>query len=314
MRILLTGAAGFVGSAVARILLTRKDEVIGLDDFNDFYDPAVKRARVAELKKFGAYTQVEGDLRKQADVERAFARPFDAVAHLAARAGVRPSLEDPALYVDTNVKGTVHILEAMRAREIKKLVFASSSSVYGGNTKVPFAEDDPVVNPWSPYAASKRAAELMLGVYHHLYGIQSYALRFFTVYGPGQRPDLAIAKFVGLISRGEELPFFGDGSSGRDYSYVDDIAAGVVAAIDRVKGCEIINLGGEKPVTLSEMVATIERVLGKKARIKRLPDQPGDVPITYADIRKARRLLDYAPSVSFEEGVRRYVESTKKQS
>ncbi|MCC6575294.1 MAG: GDP-mannose 4,6-dehydratase [Planctomycetes bacterium] len=313
MRILLTGAAGFVGSAVARLLLTRKDEVIGFDDFNDFYDPAIKRARTQELARLGTFSEVEGDLRIAGDVERAFGKhKFDVVCHLAARAGVRPSLEDPALYIDTNIKGTVHVLEAMHRRGLKKLVFASSSSVYGGNTKVPFGEDDPVIDPWSPYAASKRAAEQMLAVYHHLYGIESFALRFFTVYGPGQRPDLAIAKFVGLIARGEEVPFFGDGKSGRDYTFVDDIAAGVVAAIDRVKGCEIINLGGEKPVTLNEMLATIEKVLGKKAKLKRLPDQPGDVPITCADTRKARKLLGYKPSVTFEEGVRRYVESTRK--
>jgi len=229
------------------------------------------------------------------------------VCHLAARAGVRPSLENPALYVDTNVKGTVHILEAMHKHGVKKLVFASSSSIYGGNSWVPFSEKDPVEQPWSPYAATKRACELMLSVYHHLYGIESFALRFFTVYGPGQRPDLAIAKFVQLIDRGEELPFFGDGSTGRDYTYIDDLVSGVVSAIDKVKGCEIINLGGEHPITLKEMVAVIEGAVGKNAKLKKLPVQPGDVPQTYADLGKARRLLGYGPSITFAEGVRRFV-------
>ncbi len=329
MRILVTGAAGFIGSHVCRALLKRFDEVVGFDDFNDYYSPAIKRANVAELAKLGKFTEVEGDLRKTEDVEKVFGENgFDVVCHLAARAGVRPSLENPLLYVDTNVRGTTNILEAMRKRIVPKksnttikgktrimksgvpntkLVFASSSSIYGGNTWVPFSEKDPVENPWSPYAATKRACELMLNVYHHLYSIESFALRFFTVYGPGQRPDLAIAKFVDLIEKGEELPFYGDGTSGRDYTFIDDIVTGVVAAIDKVKGCEIINLGGEHPITLTEMVGVIEAVLNKKAKLKKLPMQPGDVLQTYADLAKARRLLNYTPKVSFGEGVKRYV-------
>jgi UDP-glucuronate 4-epimerase len=307
MNILLTGAAGFIGSAVARILLDRGDSVTGFDDFNGYYDPAIKRARVAELARLGRFTQVEGDLRSAADVELALAQPFDVVCHLAARAGVRPSLEDPVLYMDTNVRGTTHVLEAMRKRGMRKLVFASSSSVYGGNTRVPFNEGDPVENPWSPYAASKRAGELLCKTWNHLYGIESFSLRFFTVYGPGQRPDLAIAKFVELIETGQEVPLFGDGESGRDYTYIDDIARGVVLSIDRVQGCEIINLGGERPVRLKEMLATVEEAVGKKARVKPMPPQAGDVPQTCADVRKARRLLDWKPEVLFREGVRRYV-------
>ena len=329
MRILVTGAAGFIGSHVCRALLKRFDEVVGFDDFNDYYSPAIKRANVEELKKLGKFTEFEGDLRKTEDVEKVFGdNGFDIVCHMGARAGVRPSLENPLLYVDTNLRGTTNILEAMRKRIVPKksnttikgktrmlksgvpntkIVFASSSSVYGGNTWVPFSEKDPVENPWSPYAVTKRACELMLAAYHHLYAIESYALRFFTVYGPGQRPDLAIAKFVELIERGEELPFYGDGTSGRDYTYIDDIVNGVVAAIDKVKGCEIINLGGERPVTLTEMVGVIEAVLNKKAKLKKLPMQPGDVPQTYADLAKARRLLNYTPKVSFGEGVKRYV-------
>lgn len=306
MRIFLTGAAGFIGSHLARALLARGDSVAGFDDFNDFYDPAIKRRHAAELAALGGRV-IEGDLRRKLDVERALGE-CDVVVHLAARAGVRPSLDNPELYTDTNVLGTVHVLEAMRARGLTRIVHASSSSVYGGQEKVPFSEDDPINKPWSPYAATKRANELFLNTYHHLYGIESFALRFFTVYGPGQRPDLAIMKFIQLIEAGAEIPFYGDGNSGRDYTYIDDIAAGVVAAIDRVQGCEIINLGGDQPVTLNEMVETIEQATGKKAKRKHLPDQPGDVPRTMADISKARRMLGYEPKTRFEDGVQRQVE------
>jgi UDP-glucuronate 4-epimerase len=305
MRVFLTGAAGFIGSNVAKALLARGDSVVGFDDFNDFYDPKIKRANVAALQ--GDFKLIEGDLRVAADVSGALDHA-DVVVNLAARAGVRPSLEQPVLYVDTNVRGLTHLLEAMRERGLRKLVHASSSSVYGGQEKVPFSETDPIDRPWSPYAATKRANELMLATYHHLYGIESFALRFFTVYGPGQRPDLAISKFIKLIDAGDEVPFYGDGTSGRDYTYIDDIVSGVLAAIDRVKGCEVINLGGDEPVTLTQMVETIENVLGKQANLKRLPDQPGDVPRTMADISKARKLLDYQPSTSFAAGVRKQVE------
>jgi UDP-glucuronate 4-epimerase len=306
MHIFVTGVAGFIGSRVAAALLERGDTVTGLDDFNDFYDPAIKRRNAAELEPRGLRL-IQADLRDQDAVTQAM-RGADVVLHLAARAGVRPSLEQPALYSEVNVTGTVHVLEAMRAHGISRIVHASSSSVYGGQEKVPFSEDDPIDRPWSPYAATKRANELFLRAWHHLYDIQSYALRFFTVYGPGQRPDLAIAKFIRLIEAGDEVPFFGDGHSGRDYTFIEDIVAGVLAAIDRVRGCEIINLGGDEPVTLTEMVQTIEQVLGKQAKLKRLPDQPGDVPRTMADIGKARRLLGYEPRTSFEQGVRKQVE------
>lgn len=309
MRIFLTGAAGFIGCAVGRALLARGDSVVGFDDFNDFYDPAVKRRNVESLDALtGDFTMVEGDLRVETDVRGALNGGFDVVVHLAARAGVRPSLEDPLLYTDTNVRGTALILEAMRACGCNRLVHASSSSIYGGNRKTPFTETDPVENPWSPYAATKRSNELMLFTWHHLYGIESFALRFFTVFGPGQRPDLAIHKFIRLIDAGQAIPVFGDGSAARDYTYIDDIVKGVLSAIDRVNGHEIINLGGDEPVKLSEMIAVIETALGKKARIKRLPVQPGDVPVTMADISKARLLLDYNPATSFKEGVRRQVE------
>ncbi len=306
MKILVTGAAGFIGSNVAKALLAQGETVVGLDDFNDFYDPALKRANAAELANHDNFRMIEGDLRDAATCLSAV-EGCDVVCHLAARAGVRPSLEQPALYMQTNVTGTVNILDAMRQHDIKKLVHASSSSVYGGNKKVPFAEADPVENPWSPYAASKRSNELALWTWHHLYELQVYALRFFTVFGPGQRPDLAIQKFIRRIDADETIPVFGDGESARDYTFIDDIVAGVVAAIDRVNGYEIINLGGDEPVKLSEMISTIETALDKPAKIDRQPVQPGDVPRTMADIGKARRLLDYDPKTSFREGVERQV-------
>jgi len=303
MRIFLTGAAGFIGSHLARALLARGDSVVGFDDFNDFYDPAIKRRNVEETRKLGGeFHVIEGDLRDAEDVNAALGE-VDVVVNLAARAGVRPSLEQPVLYTDTNVRGLVHILEAMRVRGLCKLVHASSSSVYGGQEKVPFSEDDPINLPWSPYAATKRSNELMLATWHHLYGIESHALRFFTVFGPGQRPDLAIAKFISLIEQDKPIPFFGDGTTGRDYTFIDDIVQGVVASIDRVAGCEIINLGGDEPVTLTQMVETIEQVMGKKAKLDRKPVQPGDVPRTMADVSKARRMLGYEPKTSFAEGV-----------
>ncbi|MBZ0137294.1 MAG: GDP-mannose 4,6-dehydratase [Planctomycetes bacterium] len=309
MRVFITGAGGFIGSRVAGALLARGDEVVGLDDFNDFYDPAIKRRNAADLKKLGgAFVMHEGDLRQADDVNAALGEGADVLVNLAARAGVRPSLEQPVLYTDTNVRGLVHVLEAMRERGLKKLVHASSSSVYGGQEKVPFSEDDPINLPWSPYAATKRSNELMLATWHHLYGIESHALRFFTVFGPGQRPDLAIAKFISLIDAGKPIPFFGDGTTGRDYTFIDDIVRGVVASIDRVAGCEIINLGGDEPVTLTEMVETIEQVMGKKAELDRKPVQPGDVPRTMADVSKARRMLGYEPRTSFAEGIAKQYE------
>ncbi|MCF6229024.1 MAG: GDP-mannose 4,6-dehydratase [Planctomycetes bacterium] len=308
MRIFITGVAGFIGSNVAAALIKRGDSVIGLDDFNDFYDPAIKRGNIERLEKLGNFSVFEGDLRSSGDVAKALGDGADVVLNMAARAGVRPSLAEPGLYVDTNVKGLTNLLEGMRERGMSKIAHASSSSIYGGNEKVPFSETDPVENPWSPYAATKRSNELMLWTYNHLYGIESHALRFFTVFGPRQRPDLAISKFIRMIDAGEPIPVFGDGTSGRDYTYIDDIVEGVVASLDRVAGVEIINLGGDEPITLSEMIGTIEEVMGQTAKIDRKPMQPGDVPRTMADISKARKLLDYSPNTSFKDGVTKQVE------
>jgi UDP-glucuronate 4-epimerase len=310
MNFLVTGGAGFIGSHVCERLLADGQAVWTLDDLNDFYDPAVKRRNLAEiraLKKPFVFTQ--GDVADRACVEALFRKvQFDQVIHLAARAGVRPSLEQPALYQRVNVEGTANILEAARATGVTKLVLASSSSVYGVNSKVPFVESDPVFCPISPYAASKLACEALGHVYHHVYGMDIVMLRFFTVYGPRQRPDLAIHKFTRQIAAGRPIEMFGDGSSARDYTYVSDIVDGVMACVRQKFGYEILNLGGSNPITLSRLVELIEGALGKKAAIKRLPDQPGDVPRTWADVRKAARLLGYAPKMRIEEGVPRFVE------
>jgi len=307
-RVLVTGGAGFIGSHLTRRLLARGDRVTALDDFNDFYDPAIKRANVAPFLGRDGYRLVEGDIRDEALVDRLFREGgFTAVVHLAARAGVRPSLAEPILYEDVNCIGTLRLLEAARRHGPDVFVFGSSSSVYGINEKVPFAEDDPVDRPISPYATTKRAGELLCFNYHHLYGLKTPCLRFFTVYGPAQRPEMAIHKFTDLLARGRAVPLFGDGSSRRDYTYVDDILDGVVAALDRAGGFEIFNLGGAETTSLADLVRWIAAELEVEPRIDYLPDQPGDVPITYADVSKAGRLLDYSPKVPIREGLRRFV-------
>ncbi|MEO8504627.1 MAG: NAD-dependent epimerase/dehydratase family protein [Acidobacteriota bacterium] len=309
--VLVTGGAGFIGSHVTRRLLDRGDRVTVLDDFNDFYDPARKRANIApflERPGRGDYRLVEGDIRDAALVDRLFAEQrFDAVIHLAARAGVRPSLSEPILYEDVNCVGTLRLLEAARHHGPRNFVFGSSSSVYGINTKVPFSESDEVNLPISPYATTKRAGELLCFNYHHLYGLRCSCLRFFTVYGPGQRPEMAIHKFTDLIARGEIVPLYGDGSSRRDYTYVDDIVDGILAALDLAPGFEILNLGGAETTALIDLVRWIGEDLGVEPRIEFLPDQPGDVPITYANVSKAKRVLGYAPKVHIRDGVRRFV-------
>ena len=310
--VLITGGAGFIGSHLTRRLLGRGDRVTVLDDFNEFYDPSIKRANVAPFLAGpgteGRYRLLEGDIRDATAVERLFTgNDFTAVVHLAARAGVRPSLAEPILYEDVNCIGTLRLLEAARHHGPRVFVFGSSSSVYGINRKVPFSEDDPVDQPISPYATTKRTGELLAYNYHHLYGLRISCLRFFTVYGPAQRPEMAIHKFTDLLARGEAVPLYGDGSSRRDYTFVDDILDGIVAAMDLAPGFEIFNLGGAETTALADLVHWIAAELAVEPRIDYFPDQPGDVPITYADVSKAGRLLGYAPKVPIREGLRRFV-------
>ena len=314
--VLVTGGAGFIGShLVARLLAEGGWRVVVVDDFNDFYDPALKRRNVGPHLGRADFALREADIRDRASLDEVFAETrFDCVVHLAARAGVRPSLLEPVLYAETNINGTVNLLELAREHKVRQFVFGSSSSVYGENEKVPFAEDDPVNRPISPYAATKAAGELLCHTYSHLFGLRCVALRFFTVYGARQRPDLAIHKFARLISEGEPIPVFGDGTTRRDYTFVEDIVAGVRAAMDyEGSNYEVVNLGGSRTVSLSELIALLERELGRKARLDRQPPQPGDVPQTYADVTKARRLLGYDPQTPIEEGIRRFVEWFKYQ-
>jgi UDP-glucuronate 4-epimerase len=308
--VLVTGGAGFIGShLVARLLSEGAWRVVVVDDFNDFYDPALKRRNVAPYEGRGDFRLHEADIRDRAALETIFAgEEFDCVVHLAARAGVRPSLSEPVLYAETNINGTLNLLEAARARGVRQFVFGSSSSVYGENEKVPFAEEDPVARPISPYAATKAAGELLCHTYSYLFGLRTVCLRFFTVYGARQRPDLAIHKFARLISAGKPIPVFGDGTTRRDYTFVDDIIAGVRAAMDyEASDYEVFNLGESRTVELRELIALLEKELGRKASIDRQPAQPGDVPQTFADISKARRLLGYDPRTPIEEGIRRFV-------
>jgi len=308
MSILVTGGAGFIGSHLLDRLVSGGRSAVCLDSFNDYYAPDVKRRNVAGALRSGLVTLAEGDICDIALCRRVFEEHgIRRVVHLAARAGVRPSIEEPLLYERVNCQGTLNLLECARDAKVEMFVFGSSSSVYGVSSRVPFREDDPVDCPISPYAATKRAGELYCKTYSHLYGIPMVCLRFFTVYGPRQRPDLAITKFTRLIAAGEPIQVFGDGTARRDYTHVSDIVDGIVAALDSNLSFEIINLGNSSPVELREMVALIEKALGKTARIERLPDQPGDVPITYADISKATRLLGYKPKMPIGEGIRTYV-------
>ena len=310
MKFLVTGGAGFIGSHVCEGLLSEGHSVWVLDDLNDFYDPEIKRRNLRDLQALGQPLEfVLGDLVDRDVLENLFSSvPFDQVIHLAARAGVRPSLEDPALYQRVNVEGTVNLLETARRWGAMKVIMASSSSVYGVNSKVPFSESDPIFSPISPYAASKLACEALGHVYHHVYHMDVVALRFFTVYGPRQRPDLAINKFARLIREGEPIPVYGDGTTARDYTYITDILQGVLACTRREFGFEVINLGESQVVTLNRLIELLELALGRKAQIERLPVQPGDVPITSANIEKAGRLLGYKPSVRIEQGVPRFVD------
>lgn len=314
MRVLVTGACGFIGSHVAEALLQRGDTVVGVDDFNAFYDPRVKDGHARALGLHAAFSLVRGSILDEAVLAEASRVAPDAVIHLAAWAGVRPSIERPALYVRENVDGTVALLEAVRrcsgGQGPPRLVFASSSSVYGGNAKVPFHEDDPVDHPVSPYAATKKAGELLASTYHHLFGIPTTCLRFFTVYGPRQRPEMAIHKFAQLLAAGQAVPRFGDGSTARDYTFIDDIVAGVLAALDRCGqhggGFRIYNLGNSRTVTLDDLIRKLAAALDVPVRVEPLPEQPGDVQLTFADISRARDELDWTPRVTLDDGLARF--------
>lgn len=310
MNFLVTGGAGFIGSHVCERLLQTGHSVWAFDDLNNFYDPQLKRANIRDIQSLAKpFEFVQGDITDRAAIDELFgAVKFDQVIHLAARAGVRPSLAEPALYQRVNVEGTVNILECVRTSGVKKITIASSSSVYGVNAKVPFGESDPIFSAISPYAASKLACEALGHVYHHIYGLDVVMLRFFTVYGPRQRPDLAIHKFASLIYAGKPIPVFGDGSTARDYTYITDIVDGVVACTEKSFGYEIFNLGESQTVKLNELIALLEGALGKKAVLDRQPTQPGDVPITFADVSKARARLGYSPQVKIAAGIPRFVD------
>jgi UDP-glucuronate 4-epimerase len=314
-RILLTGGAGFIGSHLAQALLRKQTALSVLDNLDDFYSPAWKKANLELIRKAGPFDFFDQDIWAMDRLRETVAkiRP-DVIVHLAARAGVRPSIEQPRLYEQVNVAGTVNLLELCREFHVSRLIFGSSSSVYGATSRAPFSEEQSGLRPISPYAATKLAGELFCYTYAHLYKLPVMALRFFTVYGPRQRPDLAIHKFVARMEKGEPLPIFGDGESGRDYTYVDDIVAGVLGALDydfsSTEGApfEICNLGNSHPVKLSELVRMLERATGKKAMVQRETSQQGDVPLTWADISKAGRLLGYRPQTSLEEGLEKFVE------
>jgi UDP-glucuronate 4-epimerase len=306
--ILVTGGAGFIGSHLCERLVGEGREVICLDAFDNFYPREVKLRNIEAMKAAERYHLYEGDIRDPALLEDLFGHhAVDAVVHLAARAGVRPSLEMPRLYSDVNVTGTATLLEHCRAFRVRRFVFGSSSSVYGNSDAVPFREAGAAMEPVSPYAATKRAGELLAFTYHHLYGMDVACLRFFTVYGPRQRPEMAIHKFTRMIDGGQEIPLFGDGTSARDYTYVDDIVAGITAAVEKTRGYQLFNLGRSETVTLRELVSHIEAALGKKARIATQSEQPGDVRQTCAEISRARELLGYEPRVGIRDGIGRFV-------
>ena len=308
MNVLVTGAAGFIGSHLCERLLADGRSVIGVDNFDDFYEPHIKRRNIAPCLRSKNFQLIEADIRDRDAMDRIIGAGVDIIVHLAARAGVRPSIAQPVLYADVNINGTMVLLEAAKEYKIDKFIFASSSSVYGNNEKVPFSEEDNVDFPISPYAATKKAGELICHTYHHLCDISMTCLRFFTVYGPRQRPDLAIHKFARLIEGGKPITVFGDGSMMRDFTYIDDIVAGTLAAIEKCDGYHIYNLGESQPISVNDLIAEIEKALGKKAVKEHLPPQPGDVERTYADVSKAIANLGYQPSTPIHVGLATFVD------
>ncbi|MDD3776898.1 MAG: GDP-mannose 4,6-dehydratase [Actinomycetota bacterium] len=308
--LLITGGAGFIGSSfIGRLLKSNyRGRIICLDDFNDYYSPAIKRSNIAEYRNYPNFLLYEADITDYESLVQLFkAHKIDKIVHLAARAGVRPSIEDPLLYGKVNVSGTLNLLQLACQYKIHKFIFASSSSVYGNNQKIPFAEQDNVDFPISPYAATKKSGELICYTYHHLYEMDCFCLRFFTVYGPRQRPEMAIHKFVDLIEKGKPIHMYGDGSTSRDYTFIDDITQALETCLDRLQGYQIFNLGNCHPITLKQLIRLIEQKLGKKAQIVPMEMQPGDVDITYADITKAKKWLDYNPATPIEEGIEKFI-------
>jgi UDP-glucuronate 4-epimerase len=308
MKILLTGAAGFIGSHTAELLIKRGHAVVGIDNFDPFYPRKFKLNNIEELKKQSGFVFLEGDILDRNFLTNTFKdHSIDAVIHLAAKAGVRPSIENIVDYYETNLTGTLNILESMKSAAVKNMLFASSSSIYGNNEKTPFSESDPVDNPISPYASTKKSGELLCHVYCHLYQFNITCLRFFTVYGPRQRPDLAIHKFTRLIEKGERIPLFGDGSTARDYTYVDDITEGISLALNHLSSYRVYNLGESRTIKLKYLIQVLEEKLAKKAILNYLPMQAGDVNITFADIDKARSEIGYNPKFTFEDGIENFV-------
>jgi UDP-glucuronate 4-epimerase len=308
MKILVTGGAGFIGSNLIERLLEQNHAIVCIDNFDDFYSKNIKLKNLENYDLNKNYSFSETDILDKNGLDNLFREnEFDLVINLAAKSGVRPSLLNPEIYFQTNVLGTLNVLETMKKFNVNKLIYASSSSVYGNNKKLPFSESDDVNNPISPYAASKKSAELLCHTFHHLYGFDIFCLRFFTVYGPKQRPDLAIHKFSNAILNNQEIEMYGNGETSRDYTYIDDILDGVLNSVEKLKGFEIINLGESKQISLSEMLQTLEKHIGIKAKIKLLPKQAGDVDVTYADISKAKEILQYQPKWSFENGIKSFV-------
>jgi len=309
MNLLVTGAAGFIGSHVCEQIVKTGDFVIGIDNFDNYYSTKQKRLNLANLNASSNFVLYETDIRNKGRLFEVFLKnKIDIVLHLAAKAGIRPSLENATDYYSVNVDGTLAILDAMKNFNVRKLLFASSSSVYGNNQKIPFSESDQVDHPISPYASTKISGELLCHVYSHLYGFDVSCLRFFTVYGPRQRPDLAIHKFTRMIDMGIPIPIYGDGSTARDYTYIDDIVQGIMNAIKYLEGYRIYNLGESRVIGLDKLVSTIEELLHKKAILNRLPLQPGDMKVTYADISKARNEIGYNPEYDFSDGVEKFIE------